>query len=149
MSSIFGAVRSYARSFFSTPAISQEQVALAKETVESLIQSPVVVFSKSYCPYCAILSLSKGARDGQLTVDMLTAGTEAKNILSSLGQSSRMKVLELNQEQNGSAIQRYLAERVGAAKVTVPQVYIKGQPVGGCSDLKKLQAEGKLTSLLA
>ncbi|BGP28843.1 hypothetical protein JCM10296v2_000579 [Rhodotorula toruloides] len=127
MSSIFGAVRSYARSFFSTPAISQEQVALAKETVESLIQSPVVVFSKSYCPYC----------------------TEAKNILSSLGQSSRMKVLELNQEQNGSAIQQYLAERVGAAKVTVPQVYIKGQPVGGCSDLKKLQAEGKLTSLLA
>ncbi|GEM06339.1 glutaredoxin 3 [Rhodotorula toruloides] len=89
MSSIFGAVRNYARSFFSTPAISQEQVALAKETVE---------------------------------------------------------VLELNHEQNGSAIQQYLAERVGAARVTV---YIKGKPVGGCSDLKKLQAEGKLSSLLA
>jgi glutaredoxin-related protein len=33
--------------------------------------------------------------------------------------------------------------------VGLSQVYIKGQPVGGCSDLKKLQAEGKLTTLLA
>jgi len=29
------------------------------------------------------------------------------------------------------------------------QVYIKGQNIGGCSDLKKLQASGKLDELLA
>ncbi|TNY18985.1 glutaredoxin [Rhodotorula diobovata] len=124
MSSLFR----YARSFFTSAPVSQEQKQVAKDTVESLISaSPVAVFSKSFCPYC----------------------TEAKSILSSLGQGPRMKVLELNQMEQGSAIQAYLAERVGASKVTVPQVYIKGQNIGGCSDLKKLQASGKLDELLA
>lgn len=43
MSSIFGAVRNYARSFFTTPAISQEQVALAKETVEVRSGFPILL----------------------------------------------------------------------------------------------------------
>jgi len=82
-----------------------------------------------------------------------------------------VQVLELDREEHGSAVQAYLAERAGASRVTVPQVrlvvsahtqrlvhpadttprqvYIKGQSIGGCSDLKKLQASGKLDELLA
>ncbi|GAA6047312.1 hypothetical protein JCM3770_001881 [Rhodotorula araucariae] len=126
--SLFGSLRSYARSFFTSAPVSSEHKQIAKDTVESLISSsPVTVFSKSYCPYCS----------------------EAKSIITELGHGSRMKVLELNQEEHGSAIQQYLAERIGAAKVTVPQVYIKGENIGGCSDLKKLHASGKLNDLLA
>ncbi|GAA5949148.1 hypothetical protein JCM21900_004881 [Sporobolomyces salmonicolor] len=127
MSSLLYGARGFIRSFFTSSSASAEQLQTAKETVESLIQSPVAVFSKSYCPFC----------------------TEAKGILSSLGQDSRMKVLELDHEAQGSAIQQYLAQRAGVSKVTVPQIFIKGEPVGGCSDLKQLQAAGKLDKLLA
>ncbi|TKA54615.1 hypothetical protein B0A53_03022 [Rhodotorula sp. CCFEE 5036] len=114
----------YARSFFTSAPISQEQAQAAKDTVESLIGSPIAVFSKSYCPYC----------------------TEAKSILGSHGVASRMKVIELDREALGGPIQQYLAEKAGATKVTI---YIKGQNIGGCSDLKKLQQQGKLKDMLA
>ncbi|POY71972.1 dithiol glutaredoxin [Rhodotorula taiwanensis] len=124
---MLSALTRYARSFFTSAPVSQEQALAAKETVESLVRSPVAVFSKSYCPYC----------------------TEAKTILSQLGQTPRMKVIELDREALGGPIQQYLAEKAGASRVTVPQIYIKGQNIGGCSDLKKLQREGKLDQLLA
>ncbi|KWU45447.1 hypothetical protein RHOSPDRAFT_33068 [Rhodotorula sp. JG-1b] len=112
----------YARSLFTSAPISQEQAQAAKETVESLVGSPIAVFSKSYCPYC----------------------TEAKSILGSHGVASRMKVIELDREALGGPIQQYLAEKAGATKI-----YIKGQNIGGCSDLKKLQQQGKLKDMLA
>ncbi|GAA5955892.1 hypothetical protein JCM8115_004356 [Rhodotorula mucilaginosa] len=117
----------YARSFFTSAPVSQEQAQAARDTVESLVGSPIAVFSKSYCPYC----------------------TEAKSILGSHGVASRMKVIELDREALGGPIQQYLAEKAGATKVTVPQIYIKGQNIGGCSDLKKLQQQGKLEDMLA
>ncbi|GAA5980211.1 hypothetical protein JCM10908_001576 [Rhodotorula pacifica] len=124
---MLGALSRYARSFFSSAPISQEQAQAAKDTVEGLVRSPIAVFSKSYCPYC----------------------TEAKSILGSLGAGPRMKVIELDREALGGPIQQYLAEKAGASRVTVPQIYIKGQNIGGCSDLKKLQRDGKLSELLA
>lgn len=73
-----------------------------------------------------------------------------------------------------TAIQRYLASRIGAGRVTVPQVsrrpaaiatrlnlpqlmcplslcqiYIKGKLIGGNSDLQALHANGDLAKLLA
>ncbi|GAA5887486.1 hypothetical protein JCM6882_001425 [Rhodosporidiobolus microsporus] len=118
-------VNSIRRAFSSSS--SPENVALARETVETMVQSPIAVFSKSYCPYCA----------------------EAKHILKKAGQEPRMQVIELDREMHGSAIQAYLAEKAGASKVTVPQIFINGQNIGGCSDLKALRASGKLDSLLA
>ncbi|GAA5877140.1 hypothetical protein JCM16303_006180 [Sporobolomyces ruberrimus] len=128
MTSLFMGAKGLFRSFFSSAQTSAADLQLAKETVEALISgTPVAVFSKSYCPYC----------------------TEAKRILSSHGQDARTKVLELDHEKQGSAIQQYLAERAGVSKVTVPQIFINGKIVGGCSDLKNLQSQGKLDSLLA
>ncbi|BGP53020.1 hypothetical protein JCM8202_004104 [Rhodotorula sphaerocarpa] len=124
---MLGSLTRYARSFFTSAPVSQEQAQAARDTAEGLIRSPIAVFSKSYCPYC----------------------TEAKSILSSLGQTPRMKVLELDREALGGPVQQYLAEKAGASRVTVPQIYIKGENIGGCSELKKLQREGKLEQLLS
>ncbi|GAA6032778.1 hypothetical protein JCM8097_000784 [Rhodosporidiobolus ruineniae] len=114
-----------ARRLFSS-STSPENAALAKETVESMIQSPVAVFSKSYCPYCS----------------------EAKHILKKRVEAPRLKVIELDHEAHGNAVQAYLAERAGVSKVTVPQIFINGKNIGGCSDLKKIESAGKLDDLL-
>ncbi|GAA5830721.1 hypothetical protein JCM5353_004099 [Sporobolomyces roseus] len=128
MSGILTGAKGLFRSFFSSSATNPADLQIAKETVESIIGgSQVAVFSKSYCPYC----------------------TEAKRILSSHGQDARTKVLELDHENQGTAIQQYLAERAGVSKVTVPQIFINGKTIGGCSDLKKLQSQGQLDKLLA
>ncbi|KAJ3276287.1 Glutaredoxin-1 [Terramyces sp. JEL0728] len=95
-----------------------------KDLVESSIEKEsVVVFSKSYCPYCK----------------------KAKQILSNKGANA--KVYELDQMDNGDEIQSYLASKTGQR--TVPNIFIKKQHVGGCSDLQELESNGKLTQLLA
>lgn len=68
--------------------------------MQSLIQSPIAVFSKSYCPYC----------------------DKSKSLLKQLGQGGATKVMELDQVKDGAVIQAYLAERAGVSRVTVPQV---------------------------
>lgn len=47
---------------------------------------------------------------------------EAKRLLSKLGQDPVTKIMELDHSTDGSAIQQHLAARVGAGRVTVPQV---------------------------
>ncbi|KDE09699.1 hypothetical protein MVLG_00102 [Microbotryum lychnidis-dioicae p1A1 Lamole] len=109
------------------PQTTEQDFAQAKSTVEDLISSaPIAIFSKSYCPHCV----------------------NAKSLLANLGQKGNTKSIELDQENNGVAIQRYLAERNHVSRVTVPQIYIKGQLIGGCSDLRSLHSGGKLEPLL-
>ncbi|KAJ5774453.1 Glutaredoxin [Penicillium paradoxum] len=92
----------------------------AKTRAQSLIdENAVIVFSKSYCPYCS----------------------SSKKLLSSL--DAKYTVLELDQEEEGSAIQNALAEISGQR--TVPNIYIKQQHIGGNSDL---QARKDLKQLL-
>ncbi|SCV68401.1 BQ2448_522 [Microbotryum intermedium] len=118
-------IRSFLNSWMPRP--SEQDLAQAKSTVEDLISSsPIAVFSKSYCPYC----------------------NNAKSLLVNLGQKANTKAIELDRENNGVAIQRYLAERNNVSRVTVPQIYIKGQLIGGCSDLQSLHSSGKLEPLL-
>ncbi|SCZ90301.1 BZ3500_MvSof-1268-A1-R1_Chr1-3g01903 [Microbotryum saponariae] len=106
------------------PQTTEQDLAQAKSTVEYLISSaPIAIFSKSYCPYCV----------------------NAKSLLAKLGQKGNTKSIELDHENNGVAIQRYLAERNHVSRVTI---YIKGQLIGGCSDLQSLHSGGKLEPLL-
>ncbi|KAK4055250.1 hypothetical protein OIV83_000532 [Microbotryomycetes sp. JL201] len=113
---------------FMPRATSPEDVAKARELVENMIlSSRVAVFSKSYCPYC----------------------TEAKRILQAETGGEGVTVLELDQRADGSVIQQYLAERAQQTKVTVPQIYIRQQLRGGCSELKAIQSQGKLAGMLA
>lgn len=69
-----------------------------------IASSPIAIFSKSYCPYC----------------------NRAKSVLSSQPgvHPDQLKVIELDHESDGPAIQQALAQREGKSSVTVPQVRV-------------------------
>ncbi|KAJ4014068.1 Glutaredoxin [Fusarium irregulare] len=95
----------------------------ASTKVQQLIDNnSVVVFSKSYCPYCK----------------------QTKNTLDEL--NTEYELLELDQVSDGSALQDAL-EKISGQR-TVPNVYIKQQHIGGNSDVQSLKSGGKLKSLL-
>ncbi|KAF1791511.1 Glutaredoxin subgroup [Phytophthora cactorum] len=95
----------------------------AKETVEAKISStPVVVYSKSYCPYCA----------------------KTKTLLTQLG--AKYDVVELDQIAGGSEQQDALEQITGQS--TVPNVFVGGKSIGGNSDVQKLHKAGNLEPLL-
>jgi glutaredoxin 3 len=97
---------------------------MVKQLVEQAIKSnKVIVFSKSYCPYCV----------------------EAKRILSSKG--TPFELFELDQRTDGSAIQQYLQSKTGQR--TVPNIFINQGHIGGCDDLKSAERSKKLDALLA
>ncbi|KAG2203369.1 hypothetical protein INT47_010067 [Mucor saturninus] len=110
-------------SFLSSTPITKEEMAQVQELVEKIIESnKVVVFSKSYCPYCV----------------------KAKAVLKEFG--VEFFVMELDKENNGSAVQQYLAEKTGQR--TVPNIFINQQHIGGCDDLLAAKANGSLKKLL-
>ncbi|KAI9009504.1 glutaredoxin-1 [Gaertneriomyces semiglobifer] len=98
-------------------------MAAAKDLVEKAIkENHVMVFSKSYCPYCQ----------------------KAKRLLDSL--NVKYVAWELDTRNDGQAIQDYLKEKTGQR--TVPNIFINGTHVGGSDDLHAAQSSGKLKQLL-
>ncbi|KAJ3107451.1 thioredoxin reductase [Phlyctochytrium planicorne] len=95
----------------------------SKETVQKYIaDNHVMVFSKSYCPYCR----------------------KAKALLDSL--NVKYTAVELDTMNEGNDLQNALAQLSGQR--TVPNIYIEGQHVGGCDDLHAANSSGKLKTLL-
>ncbi|XP_042373618.1 glutaredoxin-C8-like [Zingiber officinale] len=92
---------------------------LVKQTVSS---HDIVIFSKTYCPYC---------------------GT-AKDVFKELKQEPH--VLELDDRDDGPDIQDALSQLVG--RNTVPQVFIHGEHLGGCDDTIEAYENGRLLTLL-
>lgn len=89
------------------------------QVVESLIESnKIVVFSKTWCPYCR----------------------KAKHFLTDKG--LEFAVLELDNRTDGTAIQQYLAQKTG--QTSVPNIWIDHKFIGGSSDLVELDRQGKL-----
>ncbi|KDP32664.1 hypothetical protein JCGZ_13662 [Jatropha curcas] len=96
----------------------------ASAFVQNLINSQrIVIFSKSYCPYCF----------------------RAKRIFSELHEKAY--VVELDLRDDGAQIQYVLLDLVG--RRTVPQVFVNGKHIGGSDDLKDAVQSGKLLELLA
>ncbi|EOX90939.1 hypothetical protein QUC31_002855 [Theobroma cacao] len=89
----------------------------------TIFSHKIVIFSKSYCPYCF----------------------RAKRIFSEL--SEKPYVVELDLRDDGGKIQYVLLDLVGRS--TVPQVFVKGKHIGGSDDLKDAVHSGKLQKLLA
>jgi len=87
------------------------------EMLTSFSPRPLVVFSKSYCPYCK----------------------NTKRILDGL--KANYKTYELNEESDGSELQAALLDISGQR--TVPNVYIGKVHIGGNSDLEAVVAKGK------
>ncbi|KAE8337606.1 hypothetical protein BDV24DRAFT_139877 [Aspergillus arachidicola] len=88
----------------------------AKIKAQSIINdNAVVVFSKSYCPYCKA----------------------SKSLLSQL--KANYLTIELDKESDGNAIQDALEEISGQR--TVPNIFIKQKHIGGNSDLQDRKNE--------
>lgn len=88
----------------------------------------VMVFSKSYCPYCK----------------------KAKQVLSKhVGQdlaAEDYEVMEIENHPNCDAIQDYLQKLTGAR--SVPRVFINGKCIGGGDDTQALDQKGQLSIML-
>ncbi|KAF7563598.1 hypothetical protein G7046_g497 [Stylonectria norvegica] len=111
------------RSFFSTRPVSPGTMADASKKIQEIINDHnVVVFSKSYCPYCR----------------------QTKQVLSSL--DAEFETVELDQISDGSALQDALKELTNQR--TVPNIFISKKSIGGNSDLQSLSSAGKLKGLL-
>ncbi|XP_022751884.1 glutaredoxin-like [Durio zibethinus] len=91
----------------------------SKEIVSA---NPVVVFSKTHCPFCV----------------------KVKQLLQQLGAS--FKAIELDNESDGVEIQAALAQWTGQR--TVPNVFIGGKHIGGCDATTAMHKDGKLIPLL-
>ncbi|XP_029176248.1 glutaredoxin-C4-like isoform X1 [Nylanderia fulva] len=90
-----------------------------RDLVQELIaKDSVVIFSKSYCPYCKM----------------------AKEVFESL--KKPYTVIELDNREDGQDIQDVLGEITGAK--TVPRVFLNGECLGGGTDVKKLYQSGEL-----
>lgn len=93
--------------------------AFVKTTISS---HSIVIFSKSYCPYCR----------------------RAKAVFKELKQEPY--VIELDERDDGGKIQNALSEIVG--RRTVPQVFINGKHLGGSDDTVEAYENGELAKLL-
>ncbi|KAK9323273.1 thioredoxin-like protein [Lipomyces orientalis] len=89
---------------------------------ELVSANPVMVFSKSWCPYC---------RQAKQTFDK---------------ENVEHTDLELDQIDIGDAIQSAIYELT--SQRTVPAIFIGGKFVGGNSDLQTLKRNGQLKTLL-
>lgn len=83
-------------------------------------QAPIEVYTKDYCPYC----------------------TAATNLLTQRGMAFEKTDISGNQELTAQMLKR------AAPRVTVPQIFIAGQAIGGFTDLKKLDDDAQLESLV-
>lgn len=94
-----------------------------KSMIETSIKSnTVMMFSKSYCPFCK----------------------KIKELFGSLGVVYH--ALEIDLEANGAEIQSTLFEMSGQR--TVPNTYIKGKHLGGADDTLKAHSDGKLMQMI-
>lgn len=80
---------------------------------------PVKIYTTPTCPYCM----------------------RAKNLLTRKGVA-----FEEIDVSASSQLRAEMMERSGG--YTVPQIFIGGQPIGGCDDLYALDAKGELDRLL-
>ncbi|SCU88850.1 LAFA_0E14884g1_1 [Lachancea sp. 'fantastica'] len=97
----------------------------AKEYQMILTSSPMIVFSKSGCPFSKNMK-SLLAKEFQFTPEY--------------------RVVELDKHEHMAALQSYIGEQTG--RFTVPNVVINGKSRGGFDDFKTLQDKGLLLESL-
>lgn len=81
----------------------------------------VELYIKTTCPYC----------------------TQARQLLARKGVETEEYVVDAGGPKKEEMIQR------ANGRTTVPQIFIDGRHVGGCSDLTRLDQSGELDKLLA
>jgi len=108
------------------PARCDAPVLVASQLGASIQQTtseqPVVIYSKSWCPYCA----------------------QCKALFDDMSQP--YTTIELDQREDGAELQAALLELTGQR--TVPNVFVNGEHVGGNDDTQQAARSGKLATLL-
>jgi glutaredoxin 3 len=84
----------------------------------------IVVFSKTYCPYC----------------------TQTKDLLTAKFPDTTLAVHELDRMPDGSALQQALQDLTGQR--TVPSVFVNTKHIGGNSETQTAFRSGQLASML-
>ena len=92
--------------------------AIAARVEELIATNMIMVFSKTYCGYCA----------------------KSKQLLEQ--NNKTYTSVELDIEPQGQDMMDYLKKKTGQR--TVPNIFIKQQHIGGCDDLFALHKKGKL-----
>ena len=69
---------------------------------------------------------------------------KVKNLFKSL--NVEFNAIELDLIENGNLIHETLKKKI--ERTSVPQVYIKGEHIGGCDDVHAIYENGKLSQLL-
>ncbi|KAJ6461040.1 glutaredoxin, partial [Mycena sanguinolenta] len=87
-------------------------------------ENKIMIFSKTTCPYCRC----------------------AKHLFAAEFPEEKPMVIELNEREDGPAIQSYLAEKTGQR--TVPNIFVNTQHVGGNDDTQAAFKSGELTRLV-
>eukprot|EP00308_Calcidiscus_leptoporus_P023442 CAMPEP_0119379876 /NCGR_PEP_ID=MMETSP1334-20130426/54466_1 /TAXON_ID=127549 /ORGANISM="Calcidiscus leptoporus, Strain RCC1130" /LENGTH=156 /DNA_ID=CAMNT_0007399509 /DNA_START=18 /DNA_END=488 /DNA_ORIENTATION=- len=95
---------------------------LETQIKQTIAESKVVVYSKSYCPFC----------------------TKTKNLFSEM--DVPITVIELDLMEGGSELQQALTALSGQR--TVPNVFVNGLHVGGNDDTQAVARSGKLKEML-
>lgn len=95
----------------------------AREYQEILQLSPVIIFSKTYCPY------SKGLKELLKTSYEITPSPT---------------IVELDMHESGAELQKYIYKKTG--RKTVPNLIVNGVSHGGYDDILKLHHEGRFVS---
>lgn len=101
----------------------------SKESAVAFIDSKInshqtVIFSKTYCPYCA----------------------KTKSLFRGIEEAKDVEIIELDTRGDGDDIQAALAKKSGQR--TVPNVYINGKHVGGNDDVQGAHQKGTLLKML-
>ncbi|AQK51521.1 grx_S12-glutaredoxin subgroup I [Zea mays] len=114
-----------ARASSSSPSPDSSFGSRMEESVKKTVaDNPVVIYSKSWCSYCM----------------------EVKALFKRIGVQPH--VIELDHlGAQGPQIQKVLERLTGQS--TVPNVFIGGKHVGGCTDTVKLYRKGELASMLS
>ncbi|KAH9892691.1 hypothetical protein C8Q73DRAFT_68690 [Cubamyces lactineus] len=104
---------------------------------------PLVVFSKTYCPYVE-LSISTSLR--RFADHSHRYSQKAKALLEAYEISPAPKIIEVNVRSDGPQIQTILSRVTGRS--TVPNILLKGKSIGGSDELHRIHNEGQLKKLL-
>jgi glutaredoxin 3 len=125
----------------------------------------VMVFSKSYCPYCTKARRARTARARAATARelrrrrpraaaarrRLTKIThphptpQAKRALATVLPAAKFTVMEIESRPDCAEIQAYLAEKTGGS--SVPRVFVDGEFIGGGDDTDALARSGELAKM--
>ena len=95
---------------------------LEEEIQQTVASNVVVIYSKSWCPYCA----------------------QCKVLFDEMSQP--YTTIELDEREDGEQLQAALLDMT--QQRTVPNVFVAGQHVGGNDDTQQASRNGKLATLL-